>query len=161
VRAGRRARSVCRRDRRPDSFGLSGPRCRHAAARPHCRHPRRQRQPGGCAGGQLPDRLSLQFRAGAVPGSCIRDHVPADAARPGVAAAGPVRERRRMTERRTTEPRTKRVVAARAALGVALVALVTVPLWVGNSYYVDVASQILLFAVFALALNVLVGYGGL
>jgi len=48
-----------------------------------------------------------------------------------------------------------------AAVGIALVGLATVPLWVGNSYYVDVASQILLFAVFALALNVLVGYGGL
>src|SRR5262245_26744064 len=50
---------------------------------------------------------------------------------------------------------------SRVALGVALLGLATVPLWVGNSYYVDVASQILLFAVFALALNVLVGYGGL
>ena len=48
-----------------------------------------------------------------------------------------------------------------AAFGVALIGLATVPFWVGNSYYVDVASQILLFAVFALALNVLVGYGGL
>jgi branched-chain amino acid transport system permease protein len=50
---------------------------------------------------------------------------------------------------------------ARAAFGVALLVLATVPLWVGNSFYVDVASQILLFAVFALALNVLVGYAGL
>ena len=33
--------------------------------------------------------------------------------------------------------------------------------WVGNTYYINIASQILLFAVFALALNVLVGYGGL
>jgi branched-chain amino acid transport system permease protein len=48
-----------------------------------------------------------------------------------------------------------------AAMGIAFVALATVPYWVGNSYYIDVASQILLFAVFALALNVLVGYGGL
>src|SRR4029450_3228266 len=32
---------------------------------------------------------------------------------------------------------------------------------VGNSYPINRASQILLFAVFALALNVLVGYGGL
>jgi len=53
------------------------------------------------------------------------------------------------------------VTAPRAALGVAVIGLVTVPFWVGNSYYIDVASQILLFAVFALALNVLVGYGGL
>ena len=49
----------------------------------------------------------------------------------------------------------------RAVFGVALLGLATVPFWVGNSYYVDVVSQILLFAVFALALNVLVGYGGL
>jgi branched-chain amino acid transport system permease protein len=49
----------------------------------------------------------------------------------------------------------------RAAVGVALIALVTLPMWVGNPYYINVASQILLFAVFALALNVLVGYAGL
>jgi branched-chain amino acid transport system permease protein len=42
-----------------------------------------------------------------------------------------------------------------------LLLLVTLPSWVGNSYYINVASQILLFAVFALALNVLVGYAGL
>jgi len=47
------------------------------------------------------------------------------------------------------------------AIAVALALLVTLPLWVGNSYYINIASQILLFAVFALALNVLVGYGGL
>ncbi len=39
--------------------------------------------------------------------------------------------------------------------------MATLPAWVGNTYYINVASQILLFAVFALALNVLVGYGGL
>lgn len=49
----------------------------------------------------------------------------------------------------------------RAALGVTFVLLLTLPSWVGNAYYINVASQILLFAVFALALNVLVGYGGL
>jgi branched-chain amino acid transport system permease protein len=54
-----------------------------------------------------------------------------------------------------------RVTAPHAAFALALLGLSTVPLWIGNSYYVDVASQILLFAVFALALNVLVGYGGL
>jgi len=47
------------------------------------------------------------------------------------------------------------------AIAVALVLLVTLPLWMGNSYYINIASQILLFAVFALALNVLVGYAGL
>jgi branched-chain amino acid transport system permease protein len=49
----------------------------------------------------------------------------------------------------------------RAAIAVALVLLVTLPAWVGNAYYVNIASQILFWAVFALGLNVLVGYGGL
>lgn len=44
---------------------------------------------------------------------------------------------------------------------VALVALVTAPFWVGNSYYLNVGSQILYWAVFAQALNILVGYAGL
>ena len=48
-----------------------------------------------------------------------------------------------------------------AATAIALVLLATLPIWVGNPYYINVSSQILLFAVFALALNVLVGYGGL
>jgi branched-chain amino acid transport system permease protein len=41
------------------------------------------------------------------------------------------------------------------------VALVTAPFWVGNSYYLNVGSQILFWAVFAQALNILVGYAGL
>ena len=48
-----------------------------------------------------------------------------------------------------------------AAIAVALLALATLPLWVGNSYYINVSSQILFWAIFALGLNVLVGYGGL
>jgi branched-chain amino acid transport system permease protein len=48
-----------------------------------------------------------------------------------------------------------------AALSLALVALATVPFWVGSTYYVNIASQILLYAIFALAINVLVGYAGL
>lgn len=48
-----------------------------------------------------------------------------------------------------------------AAIAVALALLLTLPWWVGNTYYINIASQILLFAVFALALNVLVGYAGL
>jgi branched-chain amino acid transport system permease protein len=47
------------------------------------------------------------------------------------------------------------------AIAVALALLITLPLWMGNSYYINIASQILLFAVFALSLNVLVGYAGL
>ena len=47
------------------------------------------------------------------------------------------------------------------ALALALIALATVPLWIGNSYYVNIVSQILIYAIFALGLNVLVGYAGL
>jgi branched-chain amino acid transport system permease protein len=47
------------------------------------------------------------------------------------------------------------------AATLALLLLVTLPFWMGNPYYVNIASQILLFAVFALGLNVLVGYAGL
>jgi branched-chain amino acid transport system permease protein len=49
----------------------------------------------------------------------------------------------------------------RLGIGLALVLLLTLPIWVGNPYYINISSQILLFAVFALALNVLVGYAGL
>ncbi|MGP0094780.1 MAG: branched-chain amino acid ABC transporter permease [Xanthobacteraceae bacterium] len=47
------------------------------------------------------------------------------------------------------------------ALALALVLLATLPFWIGNPYYVNIASQILFWAIFALALNVLVGYAGL
>jgi len=46
-------------------------------------------------------------------------------------------------------------------LAVALVALVTLPYWMPGAYYINVTSQILFYAVFALGLNVLAGYGGL
>jgi branched-chain amino acid transport system permease protein len=47
------------------------------------------------------------------------------------------------------------------ALAIAFVALITVPHWVPGVYYINVASQILFYAIFALGLNVLVGYAGL
>jgi branched-chain amino acid transport system permease protein len=49
----------------------------------------------------------------------------------------------------------------RLALGAALVILAGWPLWAGSTYYVNISSQILLYAIFALAVNVLVGYAGL
>ena len=49
----------------------------------------------------------------------------------------------------------------RAALSLALVLLATVPAWVGGSYYVNIVSQVLISAIFALSLNVIVGYAGL
>jgi branched-chain amino acid transport system permease protein len=49
----------------------------------------------------------------------------------------------------------------RLTLAAALVILATVPLWVGSTYYVNIASQILFYAIFALGVNVLAGYAGL
>jgi branched-chain amino acid transport system permease protein len=49
----------------------------------------------------------------------------------------------------------------RLALALALLLLATVPYWIGNSYYINVATQMLIYAVLALGLNVLVGYAGL
>lgn len=47
------------------------------------------------------------------------------------------------------------------ALAAAIVALATLPAWMSGIYYVNVTSQILFYAIFAMGLNVLVGYGGL
>lgn len=49
----------------------------------------------------------------------------------------------------------------RGALAVALAALATIPLWVPGTFYVNIASQILLYAILALGVNVLAGYAGL
>jgi branched-chain amino acid transport system permease protein len=46
-------------------------------------------------------------------------------------------------------------------LAAALLLLATLPFWIGNSFYVNVATQMLIYAVFALGLNVIVGYAGL
>jgi branched-chain amino acid transport system permease protein len=52
-------------------------------------------------------------------------------------------------------------VTRRVLIVAACLALISVPLWIGNNYYVNIMSQILIYAVFALGLNVLVGYAGL
>ncbi|HEY5378085.1 MAG TPA: branched-chain amino acid ABC transporter permease [Pseudolabrys sp.] len=44
---------------------------------------------------------------------------------------------------------------------IAIAALATLPFWISGTYYINVSSQILFYAVFALGLNVLVGYAGL
>src|SRR4051794_41779056 len=46
------------------------------------------------------------------------------------------------------------------ALAVAFAALVTLPFWIPGIYYINVSSQVLFYAIFALGLNLLVGYGG-
>ena len=55
----------------------------------------------------------------------------------------------------------RRITRSRVPIVVALVLLATLPMWVGNSHYINIASQILIWAILALALNVLVGYAGL
>jgi len=47
------------------------------------------------------------------------------------------------------------------AIAAALAALVTLPHWMHGIYYINVASQVLFYAIFALGLNILAGYGGL
>jgi branched-chain amino acid transport system permease protein len=49
----------------------------------------------------------------------------------------------------------------RIPLLIALLLMATLPMWIGSSYYVNIATQMLIYAILALALNVLVGYAGL
>jgi len=49
----------------------------------------------------------------------------------------------------------------RVTIAITLVVLLTLPAWAGSSYYINIASQIMLWAILALGLNVLVGYAGL
>ena len=51
--------------------------------------------------------------------------------------------------------------ARNVAAVVALLALATGPFWLPGIYYINVSSQILFYAIFALGLNILVGYAGL
>jgi len=53
------------------------------------------------------------------------------------------------------------MTATRFALVAALAALISVPAWVPGDYYVSVCSQILIYAIFALGIDVLIGYAGL
>jgi branched-chain amino acid transport system permease protein len=47
------------------------------------------------------------------------------------------------------------------ALAIGFAALITLPYWIPGVYYLNVSSQILFYAIFALGLNILAGYGGL
>jgi branched-chain amino acid transport system permease protein len=49
----------------------------------------------------------------------------------------------------------------RLALAAALLVLAALPVWAGETFYINIASQILLYAILALGLNILVGYAGL
>lgn len=52
-------------------------------------------------------------------------------------------------------------MSPRLAAGALLAGALAAPLVLGQSFYINVASQVLIAAIFALSLNVLVGYGGL
>jgi branched-chain amino acid transport system permease protein len=52
-------------------------------------------------------------------------------------------------------------VVRTVSIVVIVLALIAVPYVINEIYYVNIASQILLYAIFALGLNVLVGYAGL
>lgn len=51
--------------------------------------------------------------------------------------------------------------AAWAGYVLLLLILAALPSWIGGDYYINIASQILIAALFALSLNLLVGYAGL
>lgn len=53
------------------------------------------------------------------------------------------------------------MIARRLAVAAAIVGLVLLPHVITDVYYVNIATQILFYAIFALGLNVLVGYAGL
>jgi branched-chain amino acid transport system permease protein len=53
------------------------------------------------------------------------------------------------------------VIARRIAMAVVALGLIAVPYAITEPYYVNIASQVLLYAIFALGLNILVGYAGL
>jgi branched-chain amino acid transport system permease protein len=47
------------------------------------------------------------------------------------------------------------------ALAVCALILLAVPWIIGNEFYVNMASQVLIYALFALSINMMLGYGGM
>src|SRR5205814_9910062 len=138
----RRAGRGGRRHRRADHVGLSGPGRGHAAACADRGDPRRRRQPGGRLRRQLHHRLRLHLRRRALPAARLRDSFSAHDFRNSLPPTGIV---------------WKVCSVKLAALACLLVAF---PL-VGGEFYVNLASQIFIFAIFAASINLLLGYGGL
>src|SRR3972149_2498432 len=60
----------------------------------------------------------------------------------------------------SASPPARSTTVRRLAPGLALAALASVPLW-ASPFYLDFATQILVFALFAMSLDLLVGYTGL
>lgn len=53
------------------------------------------------------------------------------------------------------------MIARRALIGLAAVLLAAVPLWVPGNYDISVCSEILIYAIFALSVDLLIGFAGL
>src|SRR5256712_5898086 len=143
LRAGRRARRAGRDHRGAARRRLSRRGLRDPAARLRRRHHRRARQPQGRAVRRLAGRPARYVRESAVsrPGD-VHD-LRADGHHPGGAAHGTVR--RAMT----------RVLAL-----VGAVLLIALPL-VLSSYQLGLLTKMLIFALFAMSLNLILGYAGL
>ena len=47
------------------------------------------------------------------------------------------------------------------ALAVCAAVLLVLPWIIGNEFYVNMASQVLIYALFALSINMMLGYGGM
>src|SRR5437763_10223771 len=48
-----------------------------------------------------------------------------------------------------------------AAIAAGALALLILPWIIGNEFYVNMASQVLIYALFALSINMMLGYGGM
>ena len=105
--------------------------------------------PAGRLHRQLRSRLSLQFRHRTVSRPRLLHPVPAHGAGARVHAAGLVRAGPAVNSHGL---RGQRLAAA---------ACLAVPWIITNDYYINLASQILIYALLALSLNLLLGYGGM
>ena len=60
-----------------------------------------------------------------------------------------------------TRPRPGSSARAVVALAVCAAVLLILPWIIGNEFYVNMASQVLIYALFALSINMMLGYGGM
>src|SRR5207245_3025100 len=51
--------------------------------------------------------------------------------------------------------------AAALALTLGALVMIVLPWFIGNDFYVNMASQVLIYALFALSINMMLGYGGM
>src|SRR5438876_1471683 len=143
LRAGRRPRRARRDHRRAARRRLSRRRFRDPVARLRRRHHRRPRQPQGRAVRRLAGGPARHVRQGPVPRPRDVHDLRADGHHPRAAAHGTLR--RAMT---------------RGLALVAAVLLVSLP-WALSAYQLGLLTKMLIFAVFAMSLNLILGYAGL